>query len=45
MAAGYRSHRLLVAVVWAVFVTPNSSSRVGDPLRLVLEPAIFGRAS
>jgi hypothetical protein len=29
-------------VVWAVFVTPEGSLAVGDPVRLVLELSIFG---
>lgn len=35
---------VLVAVVWATFITPNSSSAVGDPGRLLLELAVFGAA-
>ncbi len=33
---------ILVAVVWALFVTSNGSLAARDPARLVLELAIFG---
>jgi hypothetical protein len=33
---------LLVAVVWAVFVNPEGSQATDDPVRLLLEVAVFG---
>jgi hypothetical protein len=33
---------LLVAVVWATYVTPDGSHATGDPARLLLELAVFG---
>ena len=33
---------LLVAIVWATLVTTNSTRKLDDPWRLVLEIAIFG---
>ena len=35
---------LLVAVVWGRFMAPKSTTRVGDPRRLLLELLIFGSA-
>lgn len=35
---------LLVAVGWSVFVNPDGSQATSDPLRLVLELAVFGAA-
>ena len=34
----------LVAVVWAVFVTPQRALATHGPVRLILEIAIFGSA-
>ncbi len=31
-----------VAVIWGVFVSPQASQRADDPIRLLLELAIFG---
>jgi hypothetical protein len=36
---------LVVAVLWATLVTTNSSSKLDDPWRLLLEIAIFGSAA
>jgi hypothetical protein len=36
---------LLVAVVWGLFVAPEASLHVDDPLRLLLEVVIFGSAT
>ena len=33
---------VLVAVVWAVFVNPEGSQETDDPVRLLLELAVFG---
>ncbi len=35
---------LLVAVVWGIFLAPNSSTRLPEPWRLILELVIFGAA-
>ena len=35
---------VLAAVVWAVFVTPQGALATHDPVRLILEIAIFGSA-
>lgn len=35
---------LLVAVVWGIFLAPNSSMRLQEPFLLVLELVIFGLA-
>jgi hypothetical protein len=36
---------LAVAVVWGRWMAPKSSTRVGDPWRLVIEIVIFGAAA
>jgi hypothetical protein len=35
---------LAVALVWGRWMAPKSSTRVGDPWRLVIELAVFGAA-
>ncbi|GIK40391.1 MAG: hypothetical protein BroJett011_42240 [Chloroflexota bacterium] len=35
---------LLVAVVWGIFLAPNSSMRLQEPFLLILELVIFGLA-
>lgn len=31
-----------IGTVWAIWIAANSESKVGDPLRLLLEVAVFG---
>jgi hypothetical protein len=33
---------LVIGTVWAIWISANSASKVGDPLRLLLEVAVFG---
>lgn len=33
------------ATVWAIWVAPNSSARLDDPMRLVVELVVFGGAT
>lgn len=33
---------VVIGTVWAIWISANSESKVGDPLRLVLEAAVFG---
>jgi Mn2+/Fe2+ NRAMP family transporter len=35
---------LLAGVVWGIFLAPKSARRLDEPLRLILELAIFGLA-